>query len=80
MIRERNETRDHGKKIMFETVLVRRTSPLRTVATSRSSTFAISSGVTSLGPKLKNVSKLFGRVRYRGSGSVYPRQSCPGPW
>ena len=55
---EWNETSHHGENIMFETVLVRRTSPLRTVKTSSAPTSAISSGVTSSGPKLKKVSKL----------------------
>src|SRR5829696_5423992 len=63
MTREWNETSHHGEKIMFETVLLRHTSPFRTVETSRLSRSAISSGVTSSGPKEKKVSKLFERVR-----------------
>ena len=63
MTREWNETSHHGVKVMFETALVRRTSPFRTVETSKASTSAISSGVTSSGPKEKKVSKLFACVR-----------------
>ena len=51
---------------MFETVLLRRPSPFKTVETFWMSTSSISSGVTSSGPKLKKVSKLFERVRKRG--------------
>ena len=61
--REWNETSHQGEKVMFETVLLRRTSPFKTVETSRASKSAISSGVTSSGPKEKKVSKLLARVR-----------------
>jgi hypothetical protein len=63
MTREWKATSHHGRKVMFETTLRRCTSPLWIVATSRASTSATSSTVTSSGPKLKKVSKLFERVR-----------------
>jgi len=50
---ERNETRNHGEKVMLETTFSRRVSPFRTVATERSSISATSSGVTNCGPKPK---------------------------
>ncbi len=61
--REWNATRYGGGKVMFATVFSACTSPLSTVETFSFSTSGISSGITSTGPKLKNVSKLLQRVR-----------------
>src|SRR3954447_22503994 len=49
IIFEWNETSHQGENVMLETVLLCSTSPFNTVATSRDSTSAISSGVTSSG-------------------------------
>ncbi len=46
---ERNETKNHGGKIIFETAYFLLTSPFRTVATSRSPISPTSSGVTKCG-------------------------------